>query len=187
MTPDEVKEKLLKTPSGKFELKSSALEAIADFVTDKLGVPKDRVGYPQWLEPRYSGTGDLFLVTPKTAVHAEGRSANLPQAISIYQPVAGGRNEVFLEMHPKPAAERGIRQGDLVRISTPVGAIEVRVHITPAARPDTIILPYGFGHWAMGRWAKGRGANASAIIPNISDPISGLTSNYSVLVSVERA
>jgi anaerobic selenocysteine-containing dehydrogenase len=73
-----------------------------------------------------------------------------------------------------------------VRITTPLGSIEVHVHITPAARPDTIILPYGFGHWAQGRWAKGRGANSASIIPNISDPISGLTSNYSCLVTVEK-
>jgi anaerobic selenocysteine-containing dehydrogenase len=90
-------------------------------------------------------------------------------------------------MHPKPAAERGIRNGDLARITSPLGSIVVPVHITPAARPDTIILPFGFGHWAHGRWAKGRGANASEIIPNVSDPISGLTSNYSTLVRVEKA
>lgn len=187
MTAEQVKEKLLKSPSGKFELRSSALQEKAAFVTETLGVPTEMVGFPHWLEPRYSGTGELFLVTPKTVMHAEGRSANTPHAVSIYQPVSGGRNEVFLEMHPRPATERGIRNGDLVRVSTPLGSIEVHVHITPAARPDTIILPYGFGHWAMGRWAKGRGANAAAIIPNISDPISGLTSNYSCLVSVVRA
>lgn len=186
MTEEEVKAKLLKSPSGKFELKSSALEAIADFVNNKLGVAKDGVGFPQWLPPRYSGEGDLFLVTPKTAMHAEGRSANLPHAVALYQPVSGGRNEIFLEMHPRPAKDRGISNGDLARVSTALGSIEVRVHITPAARPDTIILPYGFGHWAQGRWAKGRGANSAAIIPNISDPISGLTSNYSCLVTVEK-
>jgi anaerobic selenocysteine-containing dehydrogenase len=186
MTPEQVKEKLLKTESGKFELRSTALEKYADFVNEKLGVAKHRVGFPQWLEPRYSSEGDLFLVTPKTPLHAEGRSANIPHAISLYQPVSGGRNETFLEMHPKPAAERGIGNGDLVRVTSTIGSIKVRVHITPSARPDTIVLPFGFGHWAHGRWAKNRGENASAIIPNVSDPISGLTSNYSCLVKVEK-
>jgi len=120
-------------------------------------------------------------------MHAEGRSANIPQAISIYQPVSGGRNQMFLEMHPKAAKARGIKNGDLVRIKSELGSITIRVHLTPAARPDTIVLPYGFGHWAHGRWAKNRGENANAIIPNISDPISGLASNYSTLVTVEKA
>ena len=187
MTAEDVKKTLFKTESGKFELRSSYLEKYADFVNAKLGVAKERVGFPQWLEPKYSGNGDLFLVTPKTPMHAEGRSANIPQAISIYQPVSGGRNQTFLEMHPKAAAARGIKSGDLVRVKSEIGSITVRVHLTPAARPDTIVLPFGFGHWAQGRWAKNRGDNACAIIPNISDPISGLTSNYSTLVTVEKA
>lgn len=153
----------------------------------KLGVKKELVGYPHWLEPQYSGTGDLFLVTPKTALHAEGRSANIPQAVAHYQPVGGTPSEPIAQIHPRAASERGIRNLDRIRITTPVGSIEVRARISPAARPDTVVLPFGFGHWAMGRWAKGRGQNASAIIPNVSDPISGLTSNYSCRVTVERA
>lgn len=187
MSDADVKAKLLKTPSGKFELKSSYLAKYADYVTEKLGVPKEKVPFPQWVAPKHTGGGDLYFVTPKTPMHAEGRSANIPQAISIYQPVSGGRNEMFLEMHPTAAKERGIRNGDRVKITSELGSIESRVHITPAARPDTVVLPYGFGHWAQGRWAKGRGANVSEIIPNVSDPISGLTSNYSVKVRVAKA
>ncbi len=186
MTAEDVKAKLIKTESGKFELKSTYLEKYAQFVNEKLGVPVDRVGYPQWLPPKYSSEGDLFLVTPKTVLHAEGRSANLPHAISLYQPVSGGRNQVFLEMHPKAAAARGIGNGDLVRVVSTIGSIETRVHITPAARPDTIVLPFGFGHWAHGRWAKNRGGNGSAIIPNVSEPISGQEAKFSCLVKVEK-
>lgn len=187
MSEAEVKAKLFKTPSGKFELKSSYLAKHADYVVEKLGIAKEKVPFPQWVEPKHSGGGDLYFVSPKTPIHAEGRSANIPQAISIYQPVSGGRNEMFLEMHPRAARERGIKNGDRVKISSNVGSIYSRVHITPAARPDTVVLPFGFGHWAQGRWAKSRGANVSEIIPNVSDPISGLTSNYTVKVRVEKA
>lgn len=186
MSADDVKRGLFRTASGKFELRSSELEKYGEFVNAKLGVAKERVGFPQWVPPRYAGKGDLFLVTPKTPMHAEGRSANIPQAISIYQPVAGGRNEIFLEMNHKAAKARGIKNGDLVRVTSDIGSLITRVHLTPAARPDTVVLPYGFGHWAHGRWAKNRGQNANAIIPNVSDPISGLASNYSVLVTVEK-
>jgi anaerobic selenocysteine-containing dehydrogenase len=74
-----------------------------------------------------------------------------------------------------------------VKISSDIGSIFSRVHLTPAARPDTVVLPFGFGHWAQGRWAKSRGSNVSEIIPNVADPISGLTSNYTVKVRVEKA
>lgn len=187
MTTEQVKRLLLRTPSGRFELRSSYLESRAALIAARSGVGKDRVGFPQWVPPRYSGEGDLFLVTPKTAMHGEGRTANVPQAISIYQPVSGGRNEVFLEIHPRTAARRGIRNGDRVRIISPIGSIVVRAHLTPASRPDVVTMPYGFGHFAQGRWARGRGQNPSEIIPDVSDPITGLTSNYSTLVRVERA
>lgn len=188
MSADDVKKKLLKTDSGKFELKSSYLEHYAEFISDKLGIPPSRVGFPQWLPPKYTGNGDLHFITPKTAMHAEGRSANIPQAISIYQPVSGGRNEMFLEIHPDTARTRGIRNGEWVKVSNELGSIFARAHIYPATRPDTIVMPFGFGHWAHGRWASSRkSGNGCEIIPNVSEPVSGLASYYTVKVKVEKA
>ncbi len=188
MSAEDVKKRLFKTESGRFELKSSYLEHYAEFISEKLGIEKERVGFPQWVPPRHHGEGDLFLVAPKTPIHGEGRTANLPQAISLYQPVAGGRNDTFLEIHPETARKRGIRNGDRVRITSPLGSIETRARLYPAARPDVVVLPFGLGHWAHGRWARSsRTGNSSAVIPNVSDPISGLTANYSVLVRVEKA
>lgn len=187
MSAEDVKKRLLKTESGKFELKSSYLDHYAEFIAAKMGIAADRVGFPQWIAPKYTGNGDLHFVTPKTAMHAEGRSANIPHAVALYQPVAGGRNQTFVEIHPETARKRGIKNGDLVKITSNVGSITSRARLYPAARPDTVVLPFGFGHWGQGRWAKNRlSGNVSEIIPNVSDPISGLTSNYTVLVTVEK-
>jgi thiosulfate reductase/polysulfide reductase chain A len=188
MSADDVKKTLIKTPSGKFELKSSYLEKYADYIVAKLGLAPERVGFPQWLEPKYAGGGDLYLITPKTAMHAEGRSANLPHAIALYQPVTGGRNQTYLEIHPATARARGIKDGGRVRLSTERGSIETTVRYYPALHPDIVVLPYGFGHWAMGRWASTRqSGNVNEILPNVSDPISGLAAYYTVKVKVERA
>jgi thiosulfate reductase/polysulfide reductase chain A len=188
MSDEEVKKKLLKTGSGKFELRSSYLEHYADFISDRLGIAKERVGFPQWVPPKYTGGGDLHFITPKTAVHAEGRSANLPHAIALYQPALGGRNEIYLEMHPQTAAKRGIRSGDEVRIVSTLGEIRARARIYPGCRPDTVVLPYGFGHWAHGRWASSRRTgNVCEVIPNVSEPVSGLAAYYTVMVTVEKA
>ena len=183
-----VKEKLFKTGSGKFELKSSYLEHYADFISAKAGVAKERVGFPQYIPPKYTGGGDLHFIATKTPVHGEGRTANVPVAISIYQPVAGGRNELFLEIHPETAKKRGIRNGDRVKISNDLGAIYARAHIFPAQRPDTVVMPYGFGHFAHGRWAKGRmNGNVNEILPNVSEPISNAALVHAVTVRVEKA
>jgi thiosulfate reductase/polysulfide reductase chain A len=183
-----VKEKLFPTESGKFELKSHYLEHYADFVSGKTGVAKERVGFPQYIPPKYTGGGDLHFIATKTPVHGEGRTANIPVAISIYQPVSGGRNEVFLEIHPETAKKRGIRNGDRVKISNELGAIYARAHLYPATRPDTVAMPYGFGHFAHGRWASSRkSGNVNEILPNVAEPISNAALVHAVTVRVEKA
>lgn len=187
MNEQQVKDKLLKTPSGKFEFKSGYLEKHAAYIEKEMGVPQARVGLIQWVEPKHSGAGDLYFVTPKTPMHAEGRGANIPHQASIHQPVAGGRGTVYLEINPKTAKAKGIRNGDRVRITSPVGSIEAECRYVAGHRPDTIVLPYEFGHWAQGRWAKNRGpGNSSEITANVSDPISGLASYYTGKVSIAR-
>jgi len=189
ITPEQVQQHLLKTPSGKFEVNSAFLNEHADYIEASHGIPRDRAGLVQWVEPRHSGgEGDLHFVTPKTPLHAEGRGANLPQAIAHHQPLAGGNTTVYLEVHPDTAKARGIRNGDQVRIRSSLGSIEAECRYVAAHRPDTLVLPFEFGHWAQGRWAKGRGpGNSSEITENVSDPISGLVGYYTGKVSLERA
>lgn len=189
MTAESVKSSLLRTPSGKFEFKSARLEKEAEFVNKKMGVAPEKVGFPQWVAPRHSGgDGDLYFVTPKTAMHAEGRSANLPHAIALMQPSVGGRNTVYLEIHPEAAKKRGIKNNDKVRIKSAVGVIEAYARHSGGVRPDTVVLPMEHGHWGQGRWANNRlPGNTNEVTANQSDPISGLASYYTGKVTVERA
>jgi thiosulfate reductase / polysulfide reductase chain A len=188
MTAEQVKDKLLKTSSGKFEFKSSYLEKKADYISAKLGIDPERVGFPQWVEPRHTGGGDLFFITPKVAMHAEGRSGNMPHTIALMQPGLGGNKTVYVEIHPRTAKARGIRNGDKVRIKSKLGSIEAYARYFQGTRPDTLVLPQEHGHWAMGRWAKNRlPGNTSEVTENVSEPISGLASYYTGKVTVERA
>lgn len=188
MSPEDVAKKLLKTPSGKFEVKAGWMEANAAFINEKLGIAHDRVGFPQYVPAKHTGGGDLHLVTPKTAMHAEGRGGNLPHAIALMQPTVGGNAETYLEIHPDAARKRGIKNGDRVRITSDLGSIESTARYYAGSRPDTVVLPMEHGHWAHGRWAKGRmSGNSGEITPNVSDPISGLASYYTAMVKVERA
>ncbi len=188
MTPEEVKEKLLKTPSGKFEFKSASLEEHAAYISRKLGIPAERVGFPQWVVPHHPGGGDLHLVTPKVALHAEGRGANLPHVISLMQPTLGGNKTVYLEINPMTAQKRRIRNNEKVRIKSSVGTIEAYARYYHGVRPDTVVLPMEHGHWAMGRWARNRlPGHSGEVTVNVSDPISGLASYYTTTVTVEPA
>lgn len=190
MSEAQVKEKLLKTPTGKFEFKAGYLEEEkhAAYVHAKLDIPLELVGFPQYVQARHEGGGDLHFVSPKLALQAEGRGANIPYATVIMQPTQGGKSTVYLEIHPETARKRGIKNGDRVRIKSSVGTLEVLARHYSGIRPDTVALPMIHGHWGMGRWAQNRLPTGSTgeVTPNFSEPISGLASYHSGKVSVEK-
>ncbi len=188
MTEEEVKENLFKTDSGKFELRSGWLESNADWIAQKTGRDPGKLMFPHWEEPVHPGGGDLYMVTPKVAMHAEGRGANLPVAIANLQPVLGGRQTAYIEINPKTARERGIADGARVRLSSDLGSIEGYCKYYEGCRPDTIVFPMEHGHWAMGRWAKDRlPGHCGEITVNQSDRITGQCSYYTTKVNIAPA
>jgi len=57
----------------------------------------------------------------------------------------------FVEINPKTAADRSIRSGEYVWISTPSGArIKVKAKITEGVGPDTVFVPFHFSGWWQG-------------------------------------
>jgi len=52
--------------------------------------------------------------------------------------------EPLLEIHPKLAARFGIKERELVRVSTRRGAAEFPAHLVETIREDTVFIPY---HW----------------------------------------
>jgi len=59
------------------------------------------------------------------------------------------QQEMFVEINPKAASERNIRNGERVWVSTPTGArINVQALVTERVGPDTVFLPFHFS----GRW-----------------------------------
>ncbi|MBI5682618.1 MAG: molybdopterin-dependent oxidoreductase [Deltaproteobacteria bacterium] len=187
MSPNDVRQKLLKTPSGRFELKSRYLEGYDQYINKELGIPPEMAGYPQWVSPRYTGGGKLHLITPKMAFHAEGRGANIPWNIEFHQPYTAGGDKTHLEINPKTARRLGINNSDRIRVSSAMGSIDAVAKYYEGCQPDVLILPYENGHWAHGRWAKGREAgNSNEIVENLSDPISGTACGYSIKVNVTK-
>lgn len=188
MSAEEVGEKLLKTPSGKFEVRSGWLEANSDWIAAKTGRDPAKLMFPHWEEPSHPGGGDLYMVTPKVALHAEGRGGNLPVAIANLQPVLGGRDTAYIEINPVTARARGIADGERVRIKSAVGEIEGYCKYFEGVRPDTLVFPMEHGHWAHGRWAKGRDpGHCGEVTVNQSDRITGQCSYYTTKVTIERA
>lgn len=188
MSADAVKKELFKTPSGRFEIRSGYLEKNADWIAAKTGRDRKKLMFPHWEEPKHPGGGDLYMVTPKVALHAEGRGGNIPVAISLLQPTMGGRDKVYIEINPETAKKRGIGDGDRVRVKSSVGSIEGYCRHFEGVRPDTLVFPMEHGHWAQGRWAKGRSpGHAGEATVNASDRVTGQCAYYTTKVTIEKA
>ena len=111
----------------------------------------------------------------------------MPHAIALNQPALGGKKQNFCAIHPTVAKAKGIKDGDRIKIKSSLGEVKAIARVTELTRPDTIVLPFSQGRWAMGRWAKDRGTHTNTVIAQQSDRISGMATFYAAKVSVEKA
>jgi assimilatory nitrate reductase catalytic subunit len=54
--------------------------------------------------------------------------------------------EPWVEVHPRAAEPLGVRDGEMVRVRTPRGAMELKALVVPTIRPDTLFIPFHYGH-----------------------------------------
>ena len=107
--------------------------------------------------------GQFFFV-PYPTLLGDGSGANRPWLQETPHSMTTVMWNSWVEIHPDTAHKLGVKDDDVVKISSPVGEIEASVYLYPAIRPDTIAVPFGQGHTALGRWAQGRGCNPFQVI-----------------------
>jgi assimilatory nitrate reductase catalytic subunit len=54
--------------------------------------------------------------------------------------------EPWVEIHPQAAARLGIAHDDRVRVRSPRGVMELKAVVVPTIRPDTLFIPFHYGH-----------------------------------------
>jgi len=190
---DPVKDKLLKTKSGKFEFRSSKLEGFTDkqkeILKSELKSP-ELFAYPHYEEPHFAGKDEgfpLHMSSPKMITHAEGRGANVPWLQERFGVVVGNGWNNWVELNPDTAEELGINNGDDVWVESPIGKVKVMAVINPGNPPWIVVFPFEHGHWNYGRYAKGLGANPNEIMANLSAVISAQSCTNATMVRVSKA
>jgi len=84
--------------------------------------------------------------------------------------------EPLFEIHPDTAARHRIAEGDTAEVQTTTGSIQLKAHVTPRIRPDTIHIPHG--------WEE---ANVNELTDlKDADPISGFPNLKSVRCRIQR-
>jgi len=155
---------------------------------------------PHYEPPKRHGSLDeypLTFIDYKSRLNREGRSQNLPwyQEFKKVDPGDVSWDDV-LKMNPADGAKLGLKTGDMIKVSSVVGSIVVKLKLWEGVRPGTVAKCYGQGHWAYGRvaardYAKAapRGGNNNEILVDDYDRLSGSTARNGgfVGVRVERA
>ena len=110
-----------------------------------------------------------FFAPYPSVLLSDGRGASLPWLQASPDPLTSISWQTWAEIHPATAEQLGVKDGDLVKVESPYGSIEVPVYTYPAIRPDTIAIPAGQGHTEYGRYARGHGANLMQLIGDQTD------------------
>jgi molybdopterin-containing oxidoreductase family iron-sulfur binding subunit len=134
--------------------------------------------------PTFDGDGDLTLLVHPSSRFGGGEFSNSPWLLELPDPVSKITWHSWLEMNPTTAEARGLREGDIVTVSSPHGEVEVPVWTYPGIREDTVALAMGSGHTNMGRWATGQGVNAVALLPAVAEQPSGAFVTLATTVTV---
>ena len=92
--------------------------------------------------------------------HTMSRTALSPR-------LARHREAPFVEVHPDDAARLGLKDGGFAELTTPHGAAEMRVSVTPSQRRGSLFAPI---HWNDATAARAR---IAALTHPLVDPISG--------------
>ncbi|HUR94941.1 MAG TPA: molybdopterin-dependent oxidoreductase [Gemmatimonadales bacterium] len=113
-----------------------------------------------YTKPAFEGTGEfVFLAFPHGMLH-DGRGANKPWLLENADPVTKITWHHWIEVGPETGRRLDIRNGEVLRLTSPHGAVEGPAYIHPGLHPDAVGMPLGFGHTEYGAFAQGRGANA---------------------------
>jgi assimilatory nitrate reductase catalytic subunit len=92
------------------------------------------------------------------------------------QELAEAEPESFVEIHPDTARGLGVSAGDLVRLSTRRGSVDLPARISRDIRMDTVFVPF---HWG--------GAQRANLLTNSAvDPVSRIPEYKACAVQVQR-
>lgn len=159
-----------RTPSGKCEFHSESLAAQGLDPLPAWHPPYESVVSNPVLAARYP----LALISPPARNFLNTSFANLPRFVAQ-------EGSPKLELHPDDAGERGIVDGDRVRIHNDRGAFHARAVVTDGVRRGVAVAP---SIW----WQKlsGDGENANAVTSAALTDMGGGPVFYDCLVEVTR-
>ncbi len=177
--------------TGLFELYSTIL------------IDKGFEPYPSWKAvPEHEGLSknQLTLTTYKVPVQIHSRSTHCKWLTEMFHD-----NPAWI--NSQTAASLGIKDGDMIKLTSEVGEISIKAYVNEMIVPGSIAISYHLGRTESGRYASGKksimgtdndpdlklkwwdtyGVHPNWVMANASDPISGQMRFMDTVVSVSKA
>jgi anaerobic selenocysteine-containing dehydrogenase/Fe-S-cluster-containing dehydrogenase component len=149
-----------------------------------------------------AGAGEHTLIVYPSIRFFDGRDADKSWLQETPDPVTQVAWDAWVEMSPETAGQMGLERGDLVKLTSPAGSIELPAYPYEFLHPRTVAVQMGQGHSLPGEYARGVlssaatnpepasflnvGANPVALLGGAADPVSGGLPYLGVKVSMAR-
>jgi molybdopterin-containing oxidoreductase family iron-sulfur binding subunit len=137
--------------------------------------------------PALDGPSDgLVLMVVPSSRYYDGRSANKVWLHEAPDPMTQLVYDSWLEVPGEVAQRLGVRTGDVVKVESSHGQLEVPVLVSETLQAGTVAMPTGLGHTEYGRYARGRGQSPVTLLSGEPDPTSGGVRWLGVRVTLSR-
>jgi thiosulfate reductase/polysulfide reductase chain A len=162
-----------------------------DFYSEDLASEGMFSGLPVYLPCKYTKEGKkgpdtefpfILIGGSRVAQHRYSSTQNLPNLIEMY-------GENTLKIHPQDASRLWIKNGDYVKVRSPVGkTIRLKAELDEGIKPGIVYSLRGFGHNSKYETtAYKKGTNINQLTDHLNyDPISGSEAQESTVVKISR-
>jgi len=183
-------DRVFRNPKRRFAFRSALLEGTFASMPDSNGLSDAaRRCLPDCrIEPRKPSADyplDLYVYALPNLVGVS--SPNLPWLNDIAGAYMFEKWRTWVELHPETAHALGLHDGDWVEVRTVRGRLRLPVKIYAGLLPETIAIPFGFGHQSGGRWCKDIGENPSVLVDSRTDPLTGTALWNKTRASIKKA
>lgn len=161
-----------KTPSGKFEF----------FVTAIDSPPRFSPVIPEGEKEDYP----LILIPYDSMRLASGFIGSPPFLIKTVEDTVLRVNNVFVQVNPKTAMEKGLADRRYATLKTPKAKVRVKVHLFDGIMPGIVAMPKGLGHTTRDEFLADKGVNFNELIGPVEDPVSGLDAAWGIRADLTR-
>ena len=117
------------------------------------------------------GSGNFQLLPYEHHTLRDGRNAHLPWAQNTPDPLTTVTWQTWVDINEKQGKDMGLREGDVVNITTGADSIQALVYLNPGTPPGVAAVPMGGGRKIGSDYATDRDARESGNVVSILEPV----------------